>query len=189
MSYETDNWPIVRARWFTKSNGRRTVRVIVIHSMEAPEKGSTAESVAKYFANLPPTRQASAHVCIDNDSVVQCVSDNDVAYAAPGANHDGIQIELAGYARQTTKEWLDPFGVSMLNRAADVVAQYCIKYNIPVRKLTNVELASGGRGIIGHHQASEVYKKSTHTDPGAGFPWRYFICAVETFHRERLKAA
>lgn len=183
MVYETENWPIVRARHFTKVEERRHVRLIVIHTMEAPEGPQTAENVARYFATT--ATKASAHVCIDNNSVVQCVMDNNVAYAAPGANHDGIQIELAGYAEQTTKQWMDEFGVDMLNRAADVVAQYCLKYDIPVRRLTNIQLKNGVPGIIGHSQASEVFKKSTHTDPGVQFPWTYFIAAVDVFKRAR----
>lgn len=186
MSFETDLWKVVRARWFTKSTAKRSVRVIVIHDMEAPEGAATAETVARYFAST--ATKASAHVCIDSDSVVQCVMDNDVAYAAPGANHDGIQVELAGYARQTMREWLDDYSVQMLNRAAHVVAQYCLKYNVPVKHLTNAQLAGGDKGIVGHAQVSAVYKKSDHTDPGKNFPWDYFVAAVNAYYIVRKAA-
>jgi hypothetical protein len=64
----------------------------------------------------------------------------------------------------------------MLERAASVAAQYCLKYEIPVRRLTNQELADGRtRGIASHAQVSEVFKKSDHTDPGTGFPWAFFL--------------
>lgn len=183
--YETDRWPVVLAKHFTKVTDRRKVRLIVIHSMEAPEKVTTAEAVAKYFRT--GTVKASAHVCIDSDSIVQSVMDNDIAYAAPGANHDGIQIELAGYAKQTTKEWLDPYGVLMLDKAANVAAQYCLKYRIPsVNKLTDAQLKSGVSGIVGHDQVSRVYKKSTHTDPGKNFPWTYFVERVNHHHSLRV---
>lgn len=66
--------------------------------MEAPEKGDTAENIANYFHTT--VKQASAHICVDNNSIVQCVLDNDIAWAAPGANSDGIHIEMAGYAKQ-----------------------------------------------------------------------------------------
>lgn len=180
-AYETDSWKFVPARWFQKTptGTRRGVRVIVIHDMEAPENALTAENVANYFATTET--QASSHICVDNNSIIQCVKDNDVAYAAPGANHDGIQIELAGYAKQTLKEWLDDYGVQMLNRAADATAQYCLKYGIPARWLSNGDLHAGMKGVVGHNQVSEVYRKSTHRDPGPGFPWEYFMCAVRQF--------
>jgi N-acetyl-anhydromuramyl-L-alanine amidase AmpD len=36
-------------------------------------------------------------------------------------------------------------------------------------------------------QATRVYKKSTHTDPGEGFPWDHFIERVAHHHAERLR--
>jgi len=154
--------------------------------MEAPEKGTTAEACANYFQNLPSSKKASAHLCIDNDSIVQSVYDNNVAYAAPGANHNGIQLELAGYARQTRNEWLDDYGRALLENAANAAAQYCLKYDLPAKHLTNSELEAGNEGIIGHVQATAVFKKSTHTDPGEHFPWDYFIERVK--HHLELKA-
>jgi len=173
-TFELDSFPFVQARHFRANGGHRAVRLIVIHSMEAPEKGDTAEKVARFFQTSD--RPASAHLCIDNDSVVRCVRDDDVAFAAPGANADGVHLELAGFARQTETEWLDPFGVLMLERAADVAAQHCLKYDIPARRLTNAELAdASAKGIVSHAQVSETFKKSDHTDPGSGFPWQFFL--------------
>lgn len=182
---ETDLWPFVQARWFTKigPSVKRKVRVIVIHDMEAPESNLTAENVARYF-NTTDTK-ASAHICVDNNSVVQCVYDNDVAYAAPGCNNDGIQVELAGYGKQTAAEWMDFYGIALLALGSDAVAQYCIKYNIPAVHLTDAELKAGKKGIVGHYQVSKVYKKSDHTDPGKGFPWDYFLASVNNFIKAR----
>jgi N-acetyl-anhydromuramyl-L-alanine amidase AmpD len=53
--------------------------------------------------------------------------------------------------------------------------------------LTDEELKTGQKGIIGHVQATNVFKKSTHTDPGAGFPWDHFLDRVKQHHAERLK--
>ncbi|HEX7242693.1 MAG TPA: N-acetylmuramoyl-L-alanine amidase [Longimicrobiaceae bacterium] len=184
--FETDKFPVVRAKFFKRIEGKRKVRVIVVHSMEAPENSKTAENVARFFQN--PGGQVSAHLCIDSDSIVQCVMDNDVAFAAPGANHDGIQLELAGFAKQTPTEWLDPFGILLLNNAANAAAQYCLKYDIPVRRLSNAQLADGTtKGIVSHSQVSQVFKKSDHTDPGKGFPWDHFLERVEVHRAARLK--
>jgi N-acetyl-anhydromuramyl-L-alanine amidase AmpD len=187
VSFETDSWPFVRARWFTPIEGkRRDVRVIVIHDMEFPERKDSAEVIAHDFAHRPPDQKASAHLCIDNDSIIQCVRDNDVAFAAPGANNDGIQIELAGFGAQKAAEWLDLYGTQMLGLAADAVAQYCLKYNIPIRWLTDGELFKGERGIVGHVQVSHVYHKSDHTDPGPNFPWLHFLSMVVQAKRKVL---
>jgi N-acetyl-anhydromuramyl-L-alanine amidase AmpD len=185
--YETDLWPFVKAKHVgAKRNG--TTRLIVIHTMEAPEGDQTAENIARYFASMPDGRVASAHLCIDNNSIGQCVYDSYVAYAAPGANHDGLQIELAGVANQTRAQWRDKYSLSLLALAADAVAQYSLKFNIPLVKLTDHELRDGRRGIIGHDQASRVYKKSTHTDPGGNFPWARFIAWAQAMREERKQA-
>lgn len=183
--FDTDSWPVIKARWYKAvNNQKREVRLIVIHSMEAPEKGKTAENVANYFKNLTD-RKASAHLCIDNNSIVQCVYDNDIAWAAPGANHNGIQLELAGYARQSRQEWLDPYSLAVLENAASAAAQYCLKYDIPPRHLTNTELENGDEGLIGHVQATEVFRRGSHTDPGDDFPWDDFLSRVE--HHLKLR--
>ena len=185
VSFETDKFPFVKARFFTPSTAKRAVRLIVIHSMEAPEKGETAENVANFFHTTD--RKASAHLCIDNNSIVQCVLDNDVAFAAPGANSDGVHIELAGFAKQTEAEWLDAFGILLLEQAANAAAQYALKFDIPIRRLTNAELAAkSNRGFVSHSQVSEVFKKSDHADPGKGFPWEFFLERVRHHHALRL---
>ncbi|MCY1535779.1 hypothetical protein D9M68_711990 [compost metagenome] len=112
-----------------------------------------------------------------------------MAWAAPGANSDGIHLELAGYAKQDKNEWLDAYSVLVLENAANAAAQYCLKYSIPVRRLTNAQLKDkSNRGIVSHAQVTEVFKKGSHTDPGKGFPWDHFLARVqEKFdHRKKL---
>lgn len=164
----------VQAKHYHK--GRiRPVRLVVVHDMEWPETVSTAEDCAHMFATM--TRQASAHVCVDNNSAVRCVADSDTAWAAPGANADGLQLEMAGFARQTRAQWLDAYSTAMLGQAAKVVAAWCKKYAIPARRLTAAELKAGHKGIIGHIDATKAYGGS-HTDPGPGFPWDVFLDMV-----------
>lgn len=166
---------IVRARWFTE--GRTApVRVIVCHDMEAPEKATTAEAVANYFATT--STKASAHVCVDSDSAVRCVDDGDTAWAAPGCNNDGLQLEIAGYMRQTRAQWMDDYSKAALGQAAKVAAAWAKKYSIPVKHLTVAELKAGKRGFVGHVDVSDAYHRTDHGDPGPGFPWDYFLGLV-----------
>lgn len=171
---------VIRSRWY--GEGRSVpIRLVVIHDMEAPETSTTAESVARYFANLPATNKASAHICVDSDSAVRCVDDSDRAWHAPGANGDGLGLEIAGYARQTRTEWLDAFSKAALDQAAKVTADWCTKYSIPVKHLSIAELKAGQKGIVGHRDVSAAYKETNHTDPGPDFPWDYFLERVNHF--------
>lgn len=189
MGRETDNWPFVKARWFTEvlKERPRKVRVIVLHDMEYPEKLTAAEDIAHYFATMPDGRVASAHICVDADSIVQCVKDRNVAFGAKGANADGIHIELAGYQRQTREQWLDDYGQRLLARACDAAAQYCVKFDIPPTHLTDEQLQAGWPGMVGHDQVSRVYKASDHTDPGPQFPWDFVLDTIGPIYLKRLR--
>lgn len=168
----------VKARWFHA--GRISpIRLVVMHSMEWTETSTTAEDCARMFATM--TRQASAHVCVDNNSAVRCVADKDTAWAAPGANADGLQLELAGFARQTRAQWLDEYGQDLLAQAAAVAAGWCKLHKIPVKKLTRAELKAGKKGFTSHADVSAVYKRSDHSDPGTGFPWDVFLGLVREY--------
>ena len=177
MTYETEAWPVMTAKYF---GVLRTVpvRLVVVHDAEFPEILFGAKGVARYFQNPDPGTKPSSHIAVDNQEVIQCVKDSYVANAAPGANHDGIQVELVGYQKQTKGEWLDNYSLGVLALGADAVAQYCLKYSIPPKHLTDSELGSGQKGIVGHDQVSRVYQRSDHSDPGPQFPWELFISMV-----------
>ena len=173
----------VQARNFTKGRSN-AIDVLVLHTMESPEKPDTAESVANWFAGSTAP-QASAHYCIDDNSVVQCVQDKDVAWHAPGANHNGLGIEHAGRAAQAPGDWSDEYSTKMLEISAELVATKCQEYNIPVTWLTPADLAAGKRGITGHVQVSQAFKRSDHHDPGGNFPVQAYLALV----RERMGEA
>jgi N-acetyl-anhydromuramyl-L-alanine amidase AmpD len=168
--------PYVQARNYTRGRSN-PIDLIVIHTMESPEKPDTAESVAAWFAGSTAP-EASAHYCIDADSVVCCVKDTDVAWHAPGANHNGLGLEHAGRAAQTKADWSDDYSQQMLELSASLVAEKCAKYDIPVVWLHPAELRAGKRGITGHAQVSQAFKRSDHTDPGGSFPIQAYLASV-----------
>lgn len=154
----------------------RSIEVIVLHDMEWTETDQTAEACAAYFAK--PTTKASAHYCVDRNSIVQCVGVKDVAWAAPGCNHNGIQIEFAGYARQTLAQWNDAYSSQMLQLGAELVAALCKRHSIPVRFVNAAGLRNGVRGITTHAEVSKAFGKSNHSDPGVNFPIAPFVSSV-----------
>lgn len=120
-------------------------------------------------------REASAHFCIDNDSIVQCVDERLIAWHAPGANTTGIGVELSGYASQTTESWFDSYSLPMLKLAADYCAKACARWKIPVEYVDVDGLKRGEAGITTHDAVSKAFRKSDHYDPGKGFPMAQFI--------------
>ena len=165
---------------FTRGRARN-VRLVVIHTVEAPERGTIAEDVARnWFATT--AARSSAHYVVDNDSIVRCVDEADTAWAAPGANADGLQIEHAGYAAQTPSQWGDDYSRAMLELSARLTADLCRRYAIPAVHLTPAQLAGGARGIIGHIDATNAYgPRGGHTDPGPSFPWDAYIAKVRGY--------
>lgn len=154
----------------------RVLRLIVIHTMEAPEGPQTAENNASYFASGAVV--ASAHACVDQDSVVVCLPPTATAFAAPGANADGYQIEHAGFASQDGAGWADAASQSMLRLSAAHAREIAVAAGIPLRHLTDDELAAGYAGFVGHDQVSRVYRLSDHWDPGTNFPWDQYMGLV-----------
>jgi peptidoglycan hydrolase-like protein with peptidoglycan-binding domain len=176
--------PFVQARNFTPAN-RSNVDAVVIHTMEAAEASTTAERVAAWAAG-PNAPRASWHYAIDDDSIVQCVKEEDVAWAAPGCNGKGIQLEHAGFARQTAEQWNDGFSLQMLARSALLTARICRRWNVPIQFVDASGLLRGERGVTTHWEVTKGpgKGKTTHTDPGKHFPMaRYIELVAEAAER------
>lgn len=172
--------PYIQAKNYHR--GRvRPLRAIVIHDMEAPETEGRARWCANYFAGKDAP-QASAHFCVDDKEVIQGVHLEDTAWAAPGLNADGINIENAGYAGQKRSDWIDAYSRQELALLAKLTAALCKKYSIPVRRLTVAQVKDGkSRGICGHVDVTNAFPDlgTGHTDPGQFFPWDVFLKMVQ----------
>ena len=141
------------------------IKWLVIHDMEAPESNETAQNVANMFATgSGMSGPASAHYCIDNENIVQCVKDSDEAYGVIGSdsnnhsiNQQTLHFEHAGYASQTLAEWQDPFSDAMLRLSAKLTAQKAKDNGIPIIHLNTAQLQSGQSGFAGHGDFSVAF--------------------------------
>lgn len=187
--FEVDQAETILAANYTIAN-RSLVHWIVIHSMEAAEKPSTAESVAAWGAGRRgPAPKASWHWAFDCDSAVICVPEEHIAWHAKAANRFGVGYEHAGWARQTREEWLDDYSANMLWISAKVAAKVTVpRWNLPVQHITadmlkeakreyldkNRPLPDEFRGVTTHH-AVTLAMGGTHVDPGKGFPMAEYL--------------
>lgn len=160
----------------------RTPDLVVIHTMENSEAPlSRAEEVALWFGGRTafPVPRASAHYCVDQDSIVQCVRETDVAWHADEANGRGIGVEHAGYAAQSVVDWGDRASTAILERSAGLVAKICARWVIPVVKLSPSAVKAGMRGLCGHVDVNVGYGRvGGHVDPGPNFPWDAYLTMV-----------
>ncbi len=149
------------------TGGARTpgsVRIIVLHSTESQ---GTAAAVASYFQS--PSSGGSTQLVVGDDGCFRCVPDLKQPAGAPGANSDGLHIEVVGMAKWTREEWLErPI---RLDNCARALAEWSQTYRIPLAFVDAAMLKTGrARGVTTHREVSQAFKKSDHWDPGAGFP-------------------
>ncbi len=161
-----------------------SIQVVVIHSAEAADSfgaDTTAEGVANYFARR--STQASTQLAVDRDSCVRMLPDLVIPWGASGANHNGLHVEICGYAKWTRSEWLER--TTMLKRAAYKVARWCWMYDIKPRWATVAALKEGtADGMVTHADVNTAFKRGTHWDPGSGFPRDLFREWVKAYVAE-----
>jgi N-acetyl-anhydromuramyl-L-alanine amidase AmpD len=179
-------YPFVESPNFTPAS-RRAIDVVVMHTMEIAERSDAAEICARWFRTK--VSQVSAHYCVDADSVIQCVEEKDIAWHARGGNTNSIGVELAGFASQTPRDWKDTYSSAVLAQASTLVADVCRRQRVPVRWLVADDLVAGRRGLTGHSEVSEAFKRSDHWDPGDGFPVDAFLDEVRKAQQAQRRAA
>lgn len=177
----------IRANSFINANrGADDIERIVMHTTEGgPERSDFAEDIASFFA--APSTSVSAHYVVDNNSVVQCVKETDVAFHALGDNDQSIGIELAGKAGQSREQWEDDYSRAQLELAAQLVADICKRRSIPPKRLTNEQLRDRRRGIVSHKQVSDEFGEGIRSDPGPNFPWSKFLNRVEAILADQVQ--
>ena len=177
--------PFIEAAHFTSAT-RSAVDLVVLHSMESYEKPGTARAVAEWFHDPRRSPRASAHYMVDDREVIQSVREADVAWAAPGSNHNGVHIEHAGRAAQTADDWGDEYSMAMLHLSVELCASICRAWTIPAELVDAAGLLVHRRGITTHAEVSRAFKRSTHWDPGPSFPLPWYVERVAGLLAERV---
>ncbi len=158
--------------------GRRSLtQLLVIHATDnlradnpATKVDEAAENEAGYASHRAD--EISAHVYIDDDSAVQGVPLDHIAYGCyPTGNARSIQLELAGRSGK-----LSPGTIA---RAARIAATICPQWKLPITKVDAGQARRGLKGICGHADVTQAWHTgrdagANHTDPGT-FPWASFL--------------
>lgn len=161
---------------------RSKIDLIVIHTAEVAPTPSSAEALMRacHRGGLNADgskRLASWHFAVDSDSITQSVRETDIAFHAPGANNNGLGIELA--TRAVSAAWGDAYHLAMLDLAARLVAKLCTTWKIPAKFVDADHIVAGSSGITRHLDVTNAFKRSTHTDPGPAFPLSKFLDMVD----------
>lgn len=164
------------APWVPSPNyyrGRRQpIRWLVWHSTEGAERPGAALQLALGWFGRPEA-QVSAHVIADADQVVECVKPEDTAWHCANGNAAGYGLEIVGRAGQTEVDWSDDYSLAALGHACAWVKSLPQLAHVPRRWLSNQELRNGQPGMVTHYQVGQVLGGTTHTDPGAHFPFAW----------------
>jgi hypothetical protein len=154
-----------------------SITLCVIHCTESPN----AKGTASYFAG--GSAGGSTQLVVDDKECYRTLEDREIPYGAPGANLQGVHVEIVGYTAWSREEW--NAHRARINHAAKHVARWCLKYDIPPKFRTYIGLRLGRKGVCSHRGVSRAWHRTDHTDPGAGFPYRWFMERVK-FHYAAL---
>lgn len=149
------------------------VDLAVIHTSEVVV---SRFQLAKSMAN--GDRAVSCHSIVDEQGRLDVLPFTDTAYAAPGANADGDQLEVIGLSSWSRTTWLRSHK-GAIEQAARWTADRCRARRLPVVLLGPAELRADKRGVTTHAAVSAAFHRSTHTDPGKGFPLDVMLARVK----------
>ena len=154
--------PFRAGRHFTPSS-YRTIRYVVIHTIEGTAQGAIA-----WFRN--PSSEVSAHYIVDRAGrLFQCVREKEIAWHAGNWNYNrhSIGIEHEGYADRN--QWTE----AQYEASARLTRAICDRYGIPKDRTH----------ILGHVEVPGA----THHDPGRYFDWDHYMELVNADIRPEVE--
>lgn len=161
--------------------------VVVVHTAESTpdwvDHDSGAENVASFIANR--TDYGSYHSLSDSDSIVPLVPWSMCAYHdGTGSNDHSVGISAATQAAKwmaAPERWRIATVINMATAAADY-AKWLKRQrgiDIPARRISRAQSEAKTPGFISHAERDP----SRRTDPGAEFPWDFFLDSYDKIMR------
>lgn len=170
--------PIIPAKYHG-ADTNLPVHRIVMHGTVSPCEYGGARNIARYFQD--PSYVSSCHYIVDPGETIQCVDDWTVAYHAPPNEHS-IGVELCDPQAGPDSRWDDANHQAMLDRAAGLVRQLCLAYEVPMVWLMPGDLAAWRHGITDHENVGTTWNQTSHIDP------RWSVARSDDFMRRVLAA-
>lgn len=152
------------------------IKNIIIHvTVNAP--GTPCENVANYQIR---SQSGSYHELVDANARVLIENTDDWVTWSTGnkGNFIGLHRSFVMRGTESRAEWLKYD--AMLRAGAQRDAQWAKRYNIPIVKLSPADLRAGKKGFCGHVD-TQIWGGTDHVDPGAGFPWDYYLKLVREY--------
>ncbi|MDP2307415.1 MAG: MopE-related protein [Pseudomonadota bacterium] len=149
--------PACSSNYSSASRSAGDARYVVIHTTQGSYSGTVS-----WFQNCSAEVTAHYTVRSSDGHITQSVDESDVAWHAGNSTYNwaSVGIEHEGYV-DAPETW---YTEEMYRSSAALTADICDRHGIPKDR----------DHIIGH---SEV-PSATHTDPGSGWDWDYYICLV-----------
>jgi hypothetical protein len=143
-----------------QSRGGAAVRLLVVHTTENDADVTSAADIAAYFSRS--ASQVSAHVVIDDDTVIQCVDYGNACWAVAGYNNVSESAEMVGRAAYGTFDWQRHAGT--IARAVQWLRDRSAARGIPLVYLSAADVAAGRSGWTSHLNLGQL--GGGHHDPG-----------------------
>jgi hypothetical protein len=163
--------------------GAGTPLGVAVHSTEGPNGPGAAEAVAGPGWFGGSKAGTSAHKIVDQNSICEGVRRDTVAWAL-GAGGNGLYIsyEFSGYASWDAATWRQPAQLSMLQIAAQHIADDLKAIGAPARWLSVAQAAARQKGLLTHNDVRLAFPgTTTHSDPGAHFPYAELLGYVLSY--------
>lgn len=149
---------------------------IIIH-VTVNAAGTPCENVANYQIS---SQSGSYHELVDANARVLIENTDDWVTWSTGnkGNFIGLHRSFVMRGTESRAEWLKYD--AMLRAGARRDAEWAKKYGIPIVKLSPQDLLAGKKGFCGHVD-TQAWGGTDHVDPGAGFPWDYYLQLVREY--------
>lgn len=173
---------VVRRESPNQSARTSSISLIVIHDTESHnrEGASDLQAIGALFADS--SRDASAHVCTDEDGQsARFVHDDRKAWHCVSYNSAALGIEQVGFASQGS--WRE----AQVKETARWVARWSVIHGVPIRKGRTAFGRVIRSGVVTHRSLGSA--GGGHWDPGYHYPMKHMLELARRYRKKLLAAS